>query len=89
VSLHIDDDLRIVRQTFWLPGPGERPLRAEETFSDYRAVGAVRVPFQAAVSRDGRTIVRRVLTAVRFNEPLDPQLFSQPRGNAAPIPRQP
>ena len=38
----------------------------------------VRVPFQAAVSRDGRVLVKRTITKVTFNEPLDPALFERP-----------
>ena len=51
-------------------GAATRPVRSEEVFSDYRVINSVRVPFQAAVVRDGVTLVKRVLTRVTFNDPL-------------------
>ena len=79
VRLYIDDQMLIVKQSFSAPGPDGRPTRAEEAFSDYRQVGAVRVPFQAAVSRAGQVLVRRTLTKVAFNEPLAEGLFAKPQ----------
>ena len=86
VQLHVDEQMLIVRQVFWTAGPpargggAPRPVRAEEVFSDYRTVNGVRVPFQAAVVRDGRTVVKRVLTRVTFNDPsVTPALFAMPR----------
>jgi hypothetical protein len=79
VRLYIDDQMLIAKQSFTAPGPDGRPVRSEEAFSGYRPVNGVRVPFEAAVSRDGRLLVKRVLTSVRFNEPLDSGLFEQPR----------
>jgi zinc protease len=79
LRLHIDDDMLIVKQVFWIQAPDGRRLRAEESFDDYRVVDNVRVPFDAAVSRDGRIVVRRQLTSVAFNRPLAPSLFERPR----------
>ena len=79
VRLYIDDQMLIVKQAFSGPGPDGRPVRAEETFSDYRVVAGVRVPFQAGVSRDGRALVKRTLTKVTFNEPLAADLFERPK----------
>ena len=78
VRLYIDDQMLIVKQSFSSPGPDGKPVRSEEVFSDYRPVNNVRVPFQAAVSRDGRVLVKRTITKVTFNEPLDPALFERP-----------
>ena len=89
VRLYIDDQMLIVKQSFSTPGPDGKPVRSEEAFSDYRPVGNVRVPFQAAVSRDGHVLVRRTLTNVKLNEPLDPALFARPAGTAAPAPTTP
>jgi hypothetical protein len=79
LQLHVSDDMLVVRQVFWTQAPDGRRLRAEETFSDYRVVDDIRVPFDAAVSRDGRVVVRRELTSVAFNRPIDPALFERPR----------
>jgi hypothetical protein len=79
VRLHIDDRMLIVRQVFSALGPDNRPLQAEESFSDYREVNGVRVPFQAQVARNGVVIVKRTITKVAFNEPVDPALFERPK----------
>jgi hypothetical protein len=84
VQLSIDDQMLIVKQTFWTVAPQGRSgqtmrVRAEEVFSDYRTVDGIRVPFEAAVVRDGRTLLKRVLTRVRFNDPsVTPALFERP-----------
>jgi zinc protease len=84
VQLSIDDQMLIVKQTFWTVAPQGRSgqtmrVRAEEVFSDYRSVDGIRVPFEAAVVRDGRTLLKRVLTRVRFNDPsVTPALFERP-----------
>jgi zinc protease len=79
VRLYIDDDMLVARQAFFVPGQDGRPVRADEVFSDYRDVAGIRVPFEAAIWRDGRVIVTRVLTGVTFNEPLEAVVFERPR----------
>jgi hypothetical protein len=69
----------IAKQAFSTSGPDGTPVRSEETFTDYRQVGDIRVPFEAAVSRDGRVLVKRVLTKVAINEPLAESLFARPQ----------
>jgi len=60
------------------PGPDGRPAQAEESFSDYRKVNGIDVPFRASVMRDGRQILERTLKSVTFNTAVDPMLFQQP-----------
>jgi hypothetical protein len=78
VRLYIDPSNQIVRQTFATAGPDGRAVQAEELFSDYRDVEGIQVPFKAEVLRNGRTILDRTLTAVKFNVELDPALFARP-----------
>jgi zinc protease len=78
VRLFIDRDFRIVRQTYATPGPDGRPSQAEESYSDYRKVDGIDVPFKASVVRDGRQILERTLKSVTFNTAVDPMLFQQP-----------
>jgi hypothetical protein len=78
VRLYIDRDYRIARQTYTTPGPDGRPSQAEETFSDYRKVSGIDVPFKASVSRDGHMILDRTLRGVTFNTAVDLTLFQQP-----------
>ncbi len=78
VRLYVDRDYRIVRQTYTTPGPDGRPSQAEETFSDYRKINGIDVPFKASVSRDGRKILDRTLRGVTFNTAIDLMLFQQP-----------
>ena len=78
VRLSIDRDYRIARQTYTTPGPDGRSTRAEESFSDYRKVNGIEVPFRASVMREGRQILDRTLKTVTFNTAVDPMLFEQP-----------
>jgi zinc protease len=78
VRLYIDQNNRIVRQTYTTPGPDGRSSQAEEVFSDYRKVSGIEVPFKASVLRDGRLILDRTLKSVSFNVPVDASLFQQP-----------
>ena len=84
VQLSIDNQMLIVRQVFWTFAPQGRSgqttrVRAEEQFSDYRTVSGIKVPFQAAVMRDGKTLVKRTLTSVTINDPVVvPSLFDKP-----------
>ena len=84
VQLSIDDQMLIVKQVFWTVAPQGRSgqttrVRAEEQFSDYRTVGGIKVPYQAAVMRDGKILVKRILTSVTINDPaVVPSLFDKP-----------
>jgi zinc protease len=79
VRLYIDPSYLIARQRFTTAGPDGRPQEAEEAFSDYRAVDGIQVPFTAEVLRNGRVILQRTLTEVRFNTDIDPKLFDRPQ----------
>jgi len=50
----------------------------EETFSDYRAVNGLQVPFKAVVRRNGAPFLERTVHTIEFNVPLDPGLFTKP-----------
>ncbi|MGH9348498.1 MAG: insulinase family protein [Vicinamibacterales bacterium] len=78
VRLYADAAGLVVRQSFTAPGPDGRDMLAEESFSDYREIDGVKVPFVAALSHDGRPVLTRTLTDVRFNAPIDARLFSRP-----------
>jgi hypothetical protein len=79
VKLYVDAKNLIARQSYSAVGPDGRPLQADEVFSDYRPVNGVQVAFKAEVRRNGRTILDRVLTDVRINGSIDPQLFERPQ----------
>jgi hypothetical protein len=78
VTLHVNAQNQITSQSFTLPAPEGRSVRAEEVFSDYRAVDGVQVPFKAELLHDGRPILSRTLTSVIFNSPIDDKLFARP-----------
>jgi hypothetical protein len=78
VRLHLDDTLTIVAQAYSTPGPNNRPILTEEVFSDHRPVNGVRVPFQAELLQNGRSVLKRVLKTVVINADLDASLFDRP-----------
>jgi predicted Zn-dependent peptidase len=79
VRLHIDPDMLIAMQSFSMTTGAQRPIRVEEVFSDYRPVEGVQVAYEARVLHDGRPVVRRTLTKVALNAPVDPALFERPQ----------
>lgn len=78
VRLHVGSDGLVARQTFSRLGPDGSTVQAEEAFSDYREVDGIKVPFIAELSHNGRPVLTRTLTQVRFNAPVDPKLFEKP-----------
>jgi zinc protease len=78
VRLYVDAAGLIARQAFSREGPDGKRMNAEESFSDYRDVDGIKVPFTAALTHDGRPVLTRVLTDVKFNTPVDLKLFSRP-----------
>jgi zinc protease len=81
VRMFVGDKMQIAKQQVATPVPGGRQVLQEESFTDYRLVGNVRVPFQAAVSRNGQVIAKRSLTRIVFNEAVDPSLFNMPEAD--------
>jgi hypothetical protein len=81
VKLYIDDAMLIAKQAFSTPGPGPdgTTIKAEEVFSDYRAINGVRIPFEAELFRGGRAVLRRTLKSVVLNGPLEESLFQKPQ----------
>jgi zinc protease len=80
VRLYVDTEGLVVRQTYSTPGPDGKEMQTEETFSDYRAIDGIKVPFKADLVQNGRPILTRTLTSVKFNETIDPKLFARPTG---------
>ena len=78
VKLYVDSKSLVVRQAFETPGPDGRPVVADESFTDYRPIDGVQVPFRADVRRAGVLILSRTLSTVAFNQPLDDKLFIRP-----------
>jgi zinc protease len=78
VRLYLDAAGLVVKQSFVRDAPGGMRMTAEESFSDYRDVDGIKVPFTAELTHDGRTVLTRVLTDVKFNSDVDLSLFSRP-----------
>jgi zinc protease len=79
VRLSVDASNLVVRQSFSRPGPEGGQMQVEETFSDYRDVDGIKVPFTAELTHNGRVVLTRTITDVTFNAPVDPQLFTRPQ----------
>ena len=74
IALNIDaDSHRVTKESF--AAGGGRAL-VEETFSDYRSVDGVQMPF-AAERRVGPLSIRRRVTDIRINRPIAPSLFAR------------
>jgi predicted Zn-dependent peptidase/outer membrane lipoprotein-sorting protein len=76
IVLTVDPDTFKVTKQSYAAGVGGQAL-LNETFSDYRAVDGVQMPF-AAERRVGPLIIKRRVTDLKINRPLDPSLFTRP-----------
>ena len=75
VTLVINRDNGLIEQMRYVtPIEG----RCVETFSDYRNVSGIQVPFHTVVRRGPLPPVERDVTTIRFNAPLDAALFVKP-----------
>ena len=78
MRLLIDPQGFIARQSFSAPMPDGRTATVDETFSDYRLVDGIKMPFRAELRRDERVMLTRMLKSVSINDPLDDRLFAHP-----------
>ncbi|HYT67461.1 MAG TPA: pitrilysin family protein [Vicinamibacterales bacterium] len=74
VTLLINRDNGLIEKASYTGTEG----RTEETYSDYRNVSGIQVPFHAVVRRGGLTPIERDVKTIRFNLPLDSALFVKP-----------
>jgi len=76
IVLNVDaETFKVTRESF-AAGSGGQAL-VEETYSDYRPVSGVQMPF-AAERRTGPLTIRRQVTDIQINVPIDPTQFSRP-----------
>lgn len=75
VTLVINRGNGLIEQARYVAGPEGR---SAETYSDYRNVGGIQVPFHTVVRRGGLTPIERDVKTIRFNQPLPPALFVKP-----------
>jgi len=76
IILAVDAGTLLVTRESYSAGGRGGPALVEELFSDYRRVNGVQVPF-AAERRVGRLSVKRRVTDIQINTPLDPSLFKR------------
>ena len=74
VTLLINRDNGLIEQARYDAGPEGR---ASETYSDYRNVNGIQVPFHTVVRRGALTPIERDVKTIRFNVPIDAALFAK------------
>ncbi len=77
IILNVDAETFRVTKLSFAAGTGGQAL-VDETYSDYRAVNGVQMPF-AAERRVGQLTIRRKVSDIQINAPIDPSLFARPR----------
>ena len=75
IVLNVDAETFKVTRESYAAGGGQALV--DETFSDYRAVDGVQMPF-AAERRVGPLSIKRRVTDLQINRPIDPLLFARP-----------
>ena len=76
VTLLVNRDNGLIEKSRYvsdLEGPGE------ETYSDYRNVDGIQVPFHTVLRRGAVSPIERDLKTIRFNQPVAAALFVKPR----------
>jgi len=79
VVLYIDPASSLVTQETYIAGPSGQAGQGvvQERYWDYRAIDGVQIAF-AAERRMGSLVVKRRVTDIRINVPVDPSLFKPP-----------
>jgi zinc protease len=75
LTLLINRDNGLIAKARYVADPEGR---SEESYSDYRNVTGIQVPFHTVVRRAGLTPLERDMKTVRFNVPLPAGLFTKP-----------
>jgi hypothetical protein len=75
VTLFINRDNGLIERAQY---DAEAEGRASETYSDYRNVNGIQVPFHTVVRRGALTPIERDIKTIRFNVRIDPALFVRP-----------
>jgi zinc protease len=76
ILLFVNSESGLIDKLAFVDDAPSKPL-VEETFSDYRDVDGIKIPFQGA-RRVGTQSVERKSTSVKLNAPVDPSLFKRP-----------
>ncbi len=76
VTLYVDPDTNLVAKETFAAGAAGQAL-VEESYSDYRRVDGVEMPF-AAERRVGPLVIRRRVTDLRVNLPIEASFFTRP-----------
>jgi zinc protease len=76
VLLYVNPESGLIDKLTFVDDAPTRPL-VEESFSDYRDVDGVQIPF-GGTRKIGTQAVRRQTTDVKINTPIDPSLFKRP-----------
>jgi len=79
VRWYITPNGLIARQRYTAVGADGQPAVTDETYSDYRMVNGIRMPFETQLVRAGSPVITRTLTTVTFNQRIEPSLFARPQ----------
>jgi hypothetical protein len=75
--LNVDAETFRVTKESYAAGTGGQAL-VEESYSDYRTVSGVQMPF-AAERHAGPLTIKRKVADIQINAPIDPSQFARPR----------
>lgn len=78
VTLVLDPTTWLISRMRYVSSDGPNGSPMEETYSDYRDVKGLKVPFKTVISSGGVPYVERVVQDVQYNVPLDRSLFVKP-----------
>jgi hypothetical protein len=78
VTLILDPATSLISRMRYASSDGAAASMMEESYTDYRDVKGLKVPFRTTISSGGFPYVQRVVQEIQFNVPLDASLFVKP-----------
>ncbi len=76
ILLYVNAESGLIDKIAFVDDAPSKPI-VEESFSDYRDVDGIKIPFQGA-RQIGTQSVERRSSSVKLNVPVDPSLFKRP-----------
>lgn len=77
VKLFVDPGSGLLVKKAYVGGVMGAPGNVEETYSDYRELNGVKWPFKVIVHKDGKKVMKGVLTEVKINTGVEDSVFSK------------
>jgi zinc protease len=77
IKLYLDAETNMVTRKSFRSKEGGAPSENEETYSDYREVSGLRLPFKRSIKRNGKPFAEASITELKINSGVDDGVFAK------------